>query len=287
MNTWVYPLHFIDFETSMVAIPFNKGRHPYEGVAFQFSHHVVYEDGRIEHRGQYLNTEPGVFPNYDFVRNLKRELEQDEGSVFRYAAHENTYLNLIYRQLIDDQENIPDREELCRFIRTITTSVNGSATQWTGTRSMIDMCELVKRYYYDPATNGSNSIKQVLPAILNSSRFLKEKYIEPIYGAIGGIPSLNYINWKWIEFENGRVLDPYKLLPKMFQDISEKDFALLSDNDELRDGGAALTAYARMQFEEMSDYERAEIRKALLQYCELDTLAMVMIYEGWKDLIGK
>jgi hypothetical protein len=150
---------------------------------------------------------------------------------------------------------------------------------------MIDMCELVKRYYYDPATNGSNSIKQVLPAILNGSCFLKEKYSGPIYGAVGGIPSLNYKDWKWIETENGRVLDPYKLLPKMFQDISEKDFALLSDSDELRDGGAALTAYARMQFEEMSEYERSEIRKALLQYCELDTLAMVMIYEGWKDLI--
>jgi hypothetical protein len=40
----------------------------------------------------------------------------------------------------------------------------------------------------------------------------------------------------------------------MFQDISEKDFAVLSDSDELRDGGAALTAYARMQFEEMSEY---------------------------------
>jgi hypothetical protein len=83
------------------------------------------------------------------------------------------------------------------------------------------------------------------------------------------------------------VLDPYKLLPEMFQDISEKDFALLSNSDELKDGGAALTAYARMQFEEMSEYERSEIRKALLKYCELDTLAMVMIYEGWKDLINQ
>jgi len=60
---------------------------------------------------------------------------------------------------------------------------------------------------------------------------------------------------------------------------------ILSDDDELRDGGAALTAYARMQFEEMTDYEREEIRKALLKYCELDTMAMVMIYEGWKDLL--
>ncbi|MGD9927302.1 MAG: hypothetical protein AB7S66_07085 [Sphaerochaeta sp.] len=70
----------------------------------------------------------------------------------------------------------------------------------------------------------------------------------------------------------------------MFQDVSEKDLEILSSDDELREGGAALTAYARMQFEEMSDYERSEIQKALLKYCELDTMAMVMIWEGLKDL---
>jgi hypothetical protein len=41
-----------------------------------------------------------------------------------------------------------------------------------------------------------------------------------------------------------------------------------------------------MQFEEMSEYERFEIKKALLKYCELDTLAMVLIYEGWKDFVN-
>ena len=177
---------------------------------------------------------------------LKNELAQDQGSIFRYAAHENTYLNMIYRQLREDLEDIPDREELCSFIRTITTPVNKSKEWEAGPRNMIDMCELVKRYYYDPATKGSNSIKQVLPAILNNSRFLQEKYANPIYGADGGIPSLNYRNWKWIEYVEDRVIDPYKLLPNMFQDISEKDFAVLSDSDELCDGGAALTAYARM-----------------------------------------
>ncbi|MDY0222785.1 MAG: hypothetical protein RBR67_16770 [Desulfobacterium sp.] len=67
--------------------------------------------------------------------------------------------------------------------------------------------------------------------------------------------------------------------------VQKKDMGILSDDDELRDGGTALTAYARMQFEEMSDYEREEIRKALLKYYELDTMAMVRIYEGWKDLL--
>jgi hypothetical protein len=149
---------------------------------------------------------------------------------------------------------------------------------------MVDMWEIVKRSYYDPSTKGSNSIKQILPAVLNSSLFLQQKYSKPIYGAPGGIKSLNFPDWQWVRIENEKVVDPYKLLPKMFQDISDKDIEILSEDNELREGGAALTAYARMQFEEMTDYERGEIQQALLKYCELDTLAMVMIYEGWKDL---
>lgn len=56
-----------------------------------------------------MNTTPGVFPNFEFIRNLKAELETDEGSVFRYAAHENSFLNTIYKQLKNSEE--PDREE--------------------------------------------------------------------------------------------------------------------------------------------------------------------------------
>lgn len=286
MKSWVFPLHFIDFETSTVAIPFNKGRRPYEGIAFQFSHHMVHEDGRVEHVGEYLNTEPGVFPNYDFVRKLKEQLEKDEGSIFRYAAHENSYLNMIYQQLNDDTDEIEDRDELCGFIRSITKSGDKSEEQWLGERNMIDLLELVKRFYYDPGMKGSNSIKQVLPAILNSSDFLKKKYSQPLYGAEEGIPSLNFKDWTWIKFdENGKVIDPYKILPKMFLDGIDEENELLSNDDVIKDGGAALTAYAKMQFEDMSEYERSELASSLLKYCELDTLAMVMIYEGWKDFL--
>lgn len=285
MNSWVYPLHFIDFETSMVAIPFNKGRRPYEGIAFQFSHHIVYEDGRVEHAGQFLSTQSGVFPNYDFIRALKKELEQDEGTIFRYSPHENTFLNLIYRQLREDTTNIVDKDELMAFIKTITYSSGSSAEKWVGSRCMVDLWELVKRYYYDPSTHGSNSIKYVLPAILNSSQFLKDKYSKPIYGSEHGIKSLNFKDWTWIEFSEGQVIDPYKKLPKMFQDVTDHNLEILTSEDELRNGGAALTAYARMQFSEMSEYEKDELSKALLKYCELDTLAMVMIYEAWREWI--
>ena len=59
----------------------------------------------------------------------------------------------------------------------------------------------------------------------------------------------------------------------------------LSGIKELKDGGAAMTAYARMQFGEMSDYERNKITKILIKYYALDTFAIVVIYESWREII--
>ena len=150
---------------------------------------------------------------------------------------------------------------------------------------MVDLWELVKLYYYDPRTGGSTSLKFVLPAILNSSDYLKEKYSRPIYGADGGIPSINFAPQQWVRFEGEKVIDPYKLLPELFNDQPDNIDDLLSEDDGIADGGAAMTAYAKMQFTEMSDYEREQLRKGLYQYCELDTLAMVMIFEAWREWV--
>ena len=293
MKSWKYPLHFIDFETAAPAIPFNKTLHPYEGVAFQFSHHTVSRGGTIAHKGEFINTVPGRFPNFEFVRALKKELEGDNGSIFRYAAHENTFLRLIYNQLARAGSSVPDGKELRDFIDTIT-QWKVDKKNFQGSRNMIDMLELVLRYYYDPYMKGSNSIKVVLPAILNGSAYLQKKYAEPVYGAAGGIKSLNYKDWRWIEFEaDGSVKDPYRRLPKLFENLTDEQQAqldsceLFSTSDELHDGGAAMTAYAKLQFTEMTDLEREQITKALLKYCELDTFAMVMIYEGWREMIKK
>lgn len=281
----VYPLHFIDFETTTVAIPFHKGRRPYEQIAFQFSHHVVNMDGTIRHQGEWINTTPGAFPNFEFVRQLKKQLEQDKGSIFRYAAHENTVLLAIYRQLQESSE--PDQEELCAWIQTITKLKDGNKTVWEGPRNMIDLRDWVLKYYFAPETLGSNSIKAILPAMLNNSVFLKEKYGRPIYGG-SGIPSHNFRDKQWVVLdEDGSVINPYKQLEPIFEGIDEDmlDVLVTDDDAELRDGGAAMIAYVQMQFTRMSEAERELIKKSLLKYCELDTLAMVMIWEGWKAML--
>ncbi|MFO9752126.1 DUF2779 domain-containing protein [Legionella pneumophila serogroup 1] len=285
INSWRYPLHFIDFETAMLPIPFNKGSHPYQGIAFQFSHHTLEKNGKVAHAGQYLNSEPGVDPTIEFVRHLKKELDKDDGTIFRYSNHENTYLNFILAQLEQMAEPPHDKEDLCFFIRSITKSSSDSKVKWEGPRCMVDILELVKRFYYDPRTNGANSIKQVFPAILNRSNFLQEKYSQPIYGAINGIQSHNFINQCWIVKENNQIKDPYHFLPPINKEISDEDAPLLFESEDLKEGGAATIAYAKLQFTNMSDSERKELRNALSRYCELDTLAMVMIIEAWQHML--
>ena len=138
-------------------------------------------DGTVSHKGEYLNTK--TFPNYEFVRQLKNQLTQDRGSIFRYSNHENTYLNYIYTQLEEDPNSPDDVQELQDFIKNISksSSERKKENSWEGERNMIDLLEWVKRYYYDPRTNGSNSIKHVLPTLLNSSSYLQERYSQPNY----------------------------------------------------------------------------------------------------------
>ena len=72
--------------------------------------------------------------------------------------------------------------------------------------------------------------------------------------------------------------------------INELDYEKsLAQTKEKRDKGGinAQAAYAYLQFADMTDAERELYRQALLRYCELDTMAMVMIWEYWGKEIGK
>lgn len=286
METWKFPLHMIDFETTAVALPMYKGMRPYEQVAFQFSHHIIEKtaDGgyTIRHAGQYLNEDVQKFPNFEFVRHLREELTKDDGTIFRYATHENSILRAIYRQLEASDE--ADKDELMAFIDSITYLKDDKVYMHIGKRNMVDLQEVVKRYYYqyDEMLN-SNSIKQVLPAVLNTSKFLQEKYQEAIYGT--EIPSLNISHespMAWIAYtEDGKVDNPYHLLQSVGELIGENIDDSDSQEDEdmtVANGGAALTAYSKLMFCKDDIWDDA-LREALLRYCELDTMAMVFIWE--------
>lgn len=214
---------------------------------------------------------------------MHASLGNDEGTILRYAPHENTILNAIYLQLLESEE--PDKEYLMEFIQSISHSTSNSAIRWVGYRDMVDLWDVVKKYYYNPLTKGSNSIKDVLPATITSSEFLQKKYSQEL--KICGITSRNFPDDHiWLKIEEGRVINPYHMLPPVFDDWTEEDIEnTLSEIEDITNGGAALTAYGKLQFLDMEESEKEELTKALLKYCELDTLAMVMIFEHFYDLI--
>jgi hypothetical protein len=278
MSRWCYPLNFIDFETSTSALPFHIGMNPYESVAFQFSHHTMDKDGSLKHTNQFLLSETGRFPNYEFARALQAALSENDGTVFMWSSHENTILSHIITQLSTRSDAPEDKTELIAFLETLTKE---------GDRAMVDLKIIAQKGYFHPSTNGSNSIKKVLPAVLESSAFLRERYSKPIYGADDGIPSSNFRNMTWWkEDAQGFVQDPYDALKD--NEVTDQSAAAIDSYDlEIAGGGEASMAYGRLQFEALPAGTQKSIKDKLLRYCELDTLAMAMIVEAWKAESGK
>ena len=201
-----------------------------------------------------------------------------------YSSHERTVLNEIFAQL--EQSSEPDRQELQDWIRSFVPE-KGSAAGTKPKRRLIDLLEWVKKWWYHPATHGSNSIKQVLPVILQEGGSFEATYSKPIYGAPGpgGIPSLNFQSKTLLRRDaQGRAEDLYHGLPPIFSPddpMARVDHpARIFFSETVQEGGAAMQAYARLQFTEMTDEERRALKQALLRYCELDTLAMgfVLLY---------
>jgi hypothetical protein len=76
------------------------------------------------------------------------------------------------------------------------------------------------------------------------------------------------------------------MLPPLFEGWEDEDREeLVADIESIADGGMALTAYGKLQYVDMTDRERAELVSGLKKYCELDTLAMVMLYEHFLEIV--
>jgi hypothetical protein len=122
------------------------------------------------------------------------------------------------------------------------------------------MNEWAKKYYFHPAMGARTSIKVTLPAVLQSARSPKiKKYLqdEGLYQEINGV-----------------IIDPYQLLPEI--DIA-------GESGSVSEGTGAMRAYQDMLYGIHKEDEeiREKYRQALLTYCKLDTLAMVIIWEHW------
>lgn len=282
-DSWRFPLHFVDFETATPCIPLHAGHRPNQLLLFQFSHHVLQADGSLAHRTQCLATEPGQPPNITVVGALREALSSDGGTVIHWWHHERTVLNTLREEF---QHSGDSRvAALIEFLDVLL------GTPGRPDSRLCDLGRLVARTAYFPRTGGSSSVKKVLAAVMRSSGYLRERYGKPIYGT-PAMPSLNFkLPWTWWRRRKGDVVDPYTLLPPISPDPDLASiFALVESNetaplDFVANGGSALVAYAELQRPDLPAPERELYREALLRYCELDTLAMVMVYEALREWV--
>ena len=137
-----YPVHHVDFETVMLAVPRFAFTRPYQSIPVQWSNHIEEESGALTHY-EFLHSEP-TEPRKRWAEALIESLGE-HGSICVYSAYEGAMM----RQLA---EAFPEYRSAFQAIL----------------KRLWDLHPVIKDHYYHPAFNGSYSIKSVLPAVAPS-----------------------------------------------------------------------------------------------------------------------
>jgi glycerophosphoryl diester phosphodiesterase len=180
----------------------------------------------------------------------------NNGTPLMWATHENTTLRAILRQMdIYGYEN----ELLKNWLLNITKDEGRDGR-------LIDMNAFTLQHYFHPYMKGKTSIKKTLPAIWNHHSFLHEiPWFKQYYKADAA----------------GNILNPYQTLKYIFAAGSiETEMAEKEIEEVVKEGGAAMKAYNDMMYGPVANKEK--LKQQLLEYCKLDTMAMVIIWTYWK-----
>ena len=208
LNKLHFPIHFFDFETFSEPVPRFDGLRPYRQVPFQYSLHILHEEGSLEHR-EFLADERED-PRKPLAERMLGDIGP-EGSIVAFN------LSFEIGRIRELAEALPEYREPLLVL----------------TERFVDLIEPFRKLgYYHPDFHGSFSIKSVLPALFPDD------------------PELSYQSL-------GRVHN------------GEEAMEMFANLPRLKDPNM-----------------REAIRQDLLDYCRLDTLAMVKIYEKLKEAAG-
>lgn len=143
LHSLEYPLHFLDFETVMHAVPpFNESR-PMQHLPFQYSLHVISDKGSEAVHKEFLGN--GIDdPREDLLDQLINDLGNKGTVLAWYLPFENSRLKDLAR----------DFPKYAKEIEVIQKRTNDLYIPFK------------KKMYRLPEFNGSSSIKDVLPVLV-------------------------------------------------------------------------------------------------------------------------
>lgn len=205
LDSWEYPLHFLDYETFAYAIPQFDGVRPFQQMVFQYSLHTIDSPNSEIRHSEYLSRGDDQLSR-SVAEHLRDAMSGGIGTVLvwyeSFEKTRNDEMALMFPDLAD-----------------FFAEVNAKT------------CDLMKIFsenlYVDPAFKGRTSIKIVLPNL---------------------VPHLDY-----------------------------KELGI-------SDGLEATIKWFHAAKRKLSDSERETIFQDLLEYCTLDTMAMVEIYDVLRKL---
>jgi hypothetical protein len=148
ISTLHYPLYFMDFETFMPAVPVFDHTKPYQHIPFQYSLHKLEKPGGKLTHSDFLG-EPHTDPRHDFIKKLLLDT-LGKGDILVYnATFERTVLSSLKQEFPELGELIDERISRIKDLMT----------------------PFLQKMYYHPAMKGSNSIKNVLPALVPELKY--------------------------------------------------------------------------------------------------------------------
>lgn len=145
LKTVRFPVHHLDFETVMLAVPRFAGTRPYQALPVQWSNHIESAQGELLHQ-EFLHTE-GTDPRKPLAEALLQSLG-GKGSICVYSPYEKSVI-----------------EQLAEFLPALRMALKALV------KRIWDLHPVVKEHYYHPDFGGSYSLKEVLPALIPSLRY--------------------------------------------------------------------------------------------------------------------
>ncbi|MCY7411201.1 MAG: DUF2779 domain-containing protein, partial [Chitinophagales bacterium] len=167
LNSFSYPIWFLDFETYSTAIPELNNTKPYQQIPFQYSLHVLKENSSAPDHFEFL-ADPSIDPREPFMQHLMSHLGES-GSIVAYnSPFENSRL----------------KETAIAFPK-YTQIVEATSSRF------VDLMKPFRsRKYYHPNFYGSYSIKDVLPVMVPELSYENLEVNE------GGMASLTFLKMR-------------------------------------------------------------------------------------------